>query len=153
MCLSTSTGAGWPPAPAIRASRCVRGARLLGDGGDGGREGRRRRGREQIRPRRTRPAATDAAAPEAARALPAGGLWGHGRPRSRCSPSVAPARQDSRPRGSDRTRAPSFLRGTWWAATVVAHRGNVFSLWPCVCLSSVGLLACVGWDASLIGYP
>lgn len=30
MCLSTSTGAGWPPAPAIRASRC---ARLRGEGG------------------------------------------------------------------------------------------------------------------------
>lgn len=38
MCLSTSTGAGWPPVPATRASRCARQARLprAGHRGEGG---------------------------------------------------------------------------------------------------------------------
>lgn len=114
--------------------------------------GGRRRSRDGPRPRRARPAAADAATPEAARALPAGGLWGHGRPRSRRSPT-APARGGSGPRGARRTRGLGLRRGPrlrFYALGLALGFPWAFPTAPCVSFLWVSLVfLCPGY----MGFP
>jgi hypothetical protein len=64
MCLSTSTGAGWPPAPAIRASRCARHSPLPGrEGREAAQKGLARTEARASRSRRRRHAGSGESPP------------------------------------------------------------------------------------------
>lgn len=121
-----------------------------------------RRGREAARegPAPTEARATrgsaDAAAPEAAGGLPAGGLWGHGRPPALAALPLLPRLRRTAP-GLGVPPSAGALRGLreW----VVVGRGCGHDnapvcvdggfLWACLCLGSVARcavgLACAPW--------
>lgn len=101
-------------------------------------------------------AVADAATPEAARALPAGGLWGHSGPRSRRIPSAL-ARGGSRPRGAKRTRMLGMWSGPrlWFYALVLTLGfpwGCLFPMALCVSfLWASPVFLCPGHMDSLKG--